>query len=177
LGTGWTFAGTTHLTPAPFISIALKPEAHSLAVLVCRKGSLLLALPLFGACHLLFLGVAQATPTSSDTTTLSVVASSLDAIDCLAFSDTSNEESRQFTDDAAGSPYDCFIGPGPSVDRADRASSFHQTPLHFTRAMFDTVPSRSPRCVLRLGHAVSSFSQPVQEILERGPPDSLTNTK
>jgi hypothetical protein len=153
----------------------LKLEAHSLAVLVCRKGPLLLALPLFGACHLLFLVVAQATPTSSNTTTLSVVTSSLDAIDFLASSDTPDEQC-QLTD-GTHSPYDCFVGPDPSVDRAYGASKYQQTPPHFAGATFETVPSRSPRCVRQLGNAVFSFSQPVQEILERGPPGSLTNTK
>ena len=129
-----------------------------------------MALALLGACHLVLLALAQAATTSSHTTTLSVATSSLDAMISVASSETSDEETRQFTRSSNDSPYDQFVGPGPSVDRAHGASKHQQAPLHFAGATFDTVPLPLPRCLLRSGEVVFSFSTLLQEIRERGPP-------
>jgi hypothetical protein len=148
----------------------LKPEAHSLVVVVCRKGLALRLLPLLGACHLLVLALAQAATTSSPTTTLSVVTSPLDAIGCVTSSGTSDQQSRHYVDNSTDSPSDYLVGPGPAVDRAHGPSKYQQAPLHFAGANVDMVPSPPPRGVLRTGGVVSSFSEPLQEIRERGPP-------
>ncbi|MFZ1221062.1 MAG: hypothetical protein WAO00_17340 [Chthoniobacterales bacterium] len=148
----------------------MKPEAHSLVVVVCRKRSLLLALPLLGACQLLGLSIAQAATTSPDNTCLSVVTSSLDAIDCMASSETLDEEARQFTDTSPDSPDVCYIDAESPEDEADSTSRFDEVPQHFAGATCHTVPLPPPRRVLRLGGIVLSFSQLLQEIRERGPP-------